>query len=100
MKRFYHAVFNYRCSTCGSIASMAVEKGLEERCNPKLKEPSGLPHKPTPFNIACPYCRKGFMFHVSTIWLDHFEEVRKGDSLFMNTKKSDCGKPVFRWGGE
>lgn len=100
MIRFYHSAYIYKCSKCGCIANMKVEKGLEEECNSKLKEKSGLPHKPTPFVICCKSCRTGMMRHIGTYDLDHFERVKKGDDLFMNVKKLDCGKPVFGWKGE
>lgn len=81
------------------IHFMYLEKGIEEQCNPLLKHPSGLPHKPTPFAIACSECG-GIACHTGTHWFEDFVEAKKGMSIFMNTKKCDHGKPVFVWGGE
>lgn len=98
-KRMVHGMFYYQCS-CGSCHEMFLEKGIEERCNPKLKKLSGLPHKPTPFVIRCPDCKTGVMVHSGVNWLDDFIEARKGMDLFMNVKSLDHGKPVFNWSGE
>ena len=77
-----------------------LERGLEELCNPRLKEKSGLPHKPTPFVATCPYC-KGMMQDTGyTKWLDSFIPARKGDNLFINIAEKDCGQVVFNWNGE
>ena len=56
VQRYVHMAFVYACETCYEKRLMWVEKGLEEMCNPSLKEKSGLPHKPTPFVITCPKC--------------------------------------------
>ena len=101
MKRFVHGAFGYVCRSCGERRLLWLEKGLEERCNMKLKEPSGLPHKPTPFCIACPSCGKLDMIHAGgCIYFPEFELAKKGQDLFINSKKYDCGKPVFNWRGE
>lgn len=101
MKRYVHGVFIYDCVSeqCGERRYMYLEQGLEERCNPQLKTPSGKPHKPTPFIIACPKCG-GRMQHITSAWYDEFIEAKKGIDIFMNVKHSDCGKPRFNWGGE
>lgn len=101
MKRFVHGAFGYVCRSCGERRLLWLEKGLEEACNNKLIEPSGLPHKPTPFCIVCPRCRKLEMMHTGgAMYLPTFEPAKKGDDLFINSKKHDCGKPVFDWKGE
>lgn len=100
MKRFVHMAFAYMCQDCGETAVLWLEKGLEEMCNPKLKEKSGLPHKPTPFIIRCPKCG-GFMRHVATpMMLSEFRAAKVGFNLFINSEKHDCGQPVFNWHGE
>ena len=98
--RYVHMAFTYNCQKCGEKKVMWVEKGLEEACNPRLKEKSGLPHKPTPFVIGCPVCG-GFMQHCGgNLYLPVFIPARKGMDLFINSKKNECGKPVFNWGGK
>lgn len=78
MKRYVHGIFTYDClnEQCGSRHYMYLEKGLEERCNPRLKKTSGKPHKPTPFMICCPECG-GRMQHVGSNWFDEFVEAKK-----------------------
>lgn len=99
VQRYVHMAFAYACKICGEHRLMWIEKGLEEACNPMLKEKSGLPHKPTPFAIRCPNCG-GFMQHVTTpIYLEKFEPARIGDDLFINDENHDCGKSVFGWDG-
>jgi hypothetical protein len=101
VQRYVHMAFLYACESCCERHLMWIEKGLEEACNPKLKEKSGLPHKPTPFVIRCPRCG-GFMRHISTPFcLDKFAPASVGDNLFINDENCECGKPVFCWeGGE
>lgn len=99
VQRYVHMAFLYVCEKCGEQRWMWIEKGLEEACNPMLKEKSGLPHKPTPFVIGCPKCG-GFMRHVATpCYLEKFEPAWIGDDLFINDENHDCGKPVFGWDG-
>ena len=98
-QRYVHMAFVYVCETCGKHRLMWIEKGLEENCNPSLKEKSGLPHKPTPFIITCPRCC-GFMRHVSTpICLSEFRPAKIGDDLFVNDENCGCGRSVFNWNG-
>lgn len=99
VQRYVHMAFLYACRSCCERHLMWIEKGLEEACNPMLKEKSGLPHKPTPFVIGCPICG-GFMQHIATpYYLPKFEPARIGDDLFINDENHDCGKPVFGWNG-
>ena len=99
VQRYVHMAFVYACEKCGKHSMMWIEKGLEEACNPMLKEKSGLPHKPTPFVIRCPECG-GFMRHVATpCYLEKFIPARIGDDLFINDENYDCGKSVFGWDG-
>lgn len=99
VQRYVHMAFVYACPRCGEHRLMWIEKGLEEECNPQLKEKSGLPHKPTPFAIRCPVCG-GFMQHVLTpYYLSKFRPARIGDNLFINDENIDCGHPVFDWDG-
>ena len=99
--RQVHCAFIYRCYNCGARRVLWVEKGLEEQCNPNLEHKSGLPHKPTPFAIKCPECRKLSLQHTGGTFNSHkFLPAKWGDDLFINDPNSDCGKPVFNWTGE
>lgn len=99
-KREVHMAFTYGCTNCLNRETLWIEKGLEESCNPKLREKSGLPHKPTPFMIKCPKCG-AFMYHIATsTQLEKFEPAQIGTNLFINSEEHDCGKPVFNWQGE
>lgn len=100
MVRYVHMAFQYGCQNCGRLRVMWVEKGLEEACNPKLKEKSENPHKPTPFMIRCPDCGNMMQDVGHRVYLPEFTPAKKGDDLFINSKKYDCGKPVFNWRGE
>ena len=98
-QRYVHMAFVYACEKCCVRRLMWIEKGLEENCNSSLKEKSGLPHKPTPFIIACPECG-GFMKHVLTpICLPEFRHAKIGEDLFINDKNYECGMPCFNWSG-
>lgn len=100
MKRFVHMAFTYGCQNCGKLEVFWIEKGLEEMCNPRLKEKSGLPHKPTPFTIRCPKCG-ALMYHIATpVRLSEFEPAKVGTNLFINNKQYDHGTPVFNWQGK
>ena len=99
VQRYVHMAFVYACECCYEKRLMWIEKGLEEMCNPSLKEKSGLPHKPTPFVIECPNCG-GFMQHIATpIYLSEFTPAKIGDNLFIDDENHDCGKSVFDWNG-
>ena len=98
-QRYVHMAFVYACEKCGEHRLMWIEKGLEENCNSSLKEKSGLPHKPTPFIIACPECG-GFMRHVLTpIYLPEFRPAKIGEDLFTYDKNYECGMSCFNWSG-
>lgn len=99
VQRYVHMAFRYFCKSCCTSYLIWVEKGLDEICNPLLKEKSGLPHKPTPFAIVCPNCGSFMHDYGVAFYLDKFEPAKIGDNLFINDEISDCGKPVFNWNG-
>lgn len=95
-----HGVFVYMCKSCGQRRCMWLEKGVEEHCNPRLRVRSGLPHKPTPFVIRCPVCRKIDMVHVCSFYCDEFHPANLGDDIFVYDKDRECAMAVFNWTGK
>lgn len=96
MKRLVHMAMVYVCRSCGEVRTMFVEKGLEENCNLKLKNPSGLPHKPTPYCIKCPKCGELNMCDTGNYnYSPEFIEASPNWNLFINSEEHDCGQAVF-----
>lgn len=89
-KVYVHAAFRYRCEKCGMGVDMFCETGIEEQND-------GDRHKPTPFMIGCPFCKKGFMQDISGICRSPNGPVPlpTGASYFANKPDKDCGQPIF-----
>ena len=85
-KIFVHGGMKYKCEACGKEWWMMLEKGLEE---------PGPDHKPVPFIIMCPRCGGPAHDISGLVKLPKEEILPYGVSYFSNSKKSDCGKPVY-----
>ena len=83
-----HEAMLYRCEKCGSEWWMFVEVGLEQ---------PGPDHKPTPFTVMCPVCKRGLAMDISgpVDIPGGLMELIPGESYFANVKKCDCGMPIY-----
>ena len=79
----------YICEDCGNRKEMFLENTLERH--------NGEKHKPVPFGIRCPYCGGFHCYDRSgLIPLPAERPLEEYESYFKDSKKYDCGKPVYR----
>lgn len=79
----------YICEDCGNRKEMFLENTLERH--------NGENHKPVPFGIRCPYCGGFHCYDRSgLIPLPAERPLEEYESYFKDSKKYDCGKPVYR----
>lgn len=79
----------YICVDCGNWKEMYLENTLERH--------NGENHKPVPFVIRCPYCGGFHCYDRSgLIPLPAERPLEEYESYFKDSKKYDCGVPVYR----
>lgn len=99
-----HGYMIYRCTECGAVYFMNLEKGLED---PTDDKESGN-HKPVPFSFGCICCGSMNVFHI--LWdlskPTYGKEYRSYQKMinepnkfifrnfFWNDPESDCGIPI------
>ncbi len=90
---YAHMTMTYECNTCGESTVMYLEQGLEDASVPAKY------HKPVPFAILCPRCKKGSAYHIHWHLDKHFNNLVKKDkstiNYFADKRGEECGVPVF-----